>query len=314
MQDLAIPSEKILLIAAVVVTYNRKEMLCDCLRSLLSQSIPLQRIFVVDNASTDGTPEFMHKNGFDVSSPIEYVRKPSNTGGAGGFHDGVKRAFSAGYDLIWLMDDDGCPDTECLRLLVAHSNTFDVVGPLIVSKEDAGLAAFPYFLDGKPCSQIDKLKKYDFISYVHPFNGILIKRKVVETIGFPDPRFFIWGDEEDYRFRWKKAGFTEATVVSARFRHPSGHGSERETQRIVLRGVMAIYTVPDRRRKYLCYRNRFHNLLRYHGGLVKRTIKAVLSIIIIMMYESDRKVAIFGLYDGIIGNFSRPTKYFDKEN
>lgn len=303
MQTSLLATKKALRIAAVVVTYNRCEMLSNCLHSLLSQTIPLDRIFVIDNASSDGTFEFMH-DGFIDSATIEYVRLSSNTGGAGGFNEGVKRAYNAEYDLIWLMDDDGCPDVDCLRLLLAYGSTFDVVGPLIVSSADAGLTSFPYWVDGKPCSKVKELVKFDFIDHVQPFNGILIRRKVAETIGFPDPRFFIWGDEENYLCRWREAGFKDFTLTCARFFHPV----EKQKQRIILKWALAVVTIRDRQRKYLYYRNRFYNLLRYRGGIVKRTIKAVLSVLLIALYEPDSKVALLGLYDGLIGNFYRFNK------
>ena len=51
-------------VAAVVVTYNRKELLMECLEALLRQTRPLQAIYIIDNASTDGTPELLHREGY----------------------------------------------------------------------------------------------------------------------------------------------------------------------------------------------------------------------------------------------------------
>ena len=51
-------------IAAVVVTYNRKDLLKECLDALLNQTRPLDSIILIDNASTDGTPEFLKEKGY----------------------------------------------------------------------------------------------------------------------------------------------------------------------------------------------------------------------------------------------------------
>ncbi|MFX5615039.1 glycosyltransferase, partial [Acinetobacter baumannii] len=77
----------------------------ECLQSVLSQTRAPDHVLVVDNASTDGTGEMLKEE----FPEVEVLRLPENQGGAGGFHEGIKRAYEAGYDWIWLMDDDGLP-------------------------------------------------------------------------------------------------------------------------------------------------------------------------------------------------------------
>ena len=84
-------------IAAVVVTYNRKELLKECLDALLRQTYSVDSIILIDNASNDGTPEFLKENGYLDNPKIDYVRLPENTGSAGGFYDGVKRGYKKGF-------------------------------------------------------------------------------------------------------------------------------------------------------------------------------------------------------------------------
>lgn len=121
-------------VCGVVVTFNRKELLKDCLKALIEQTRPLDAILIVDNASTDNTPQILLEMGYIQQLPPEknsepyktefmskiknlenesikiiYIRMNENTGGAGGFHMGQKHAFELGYDWIWLMDDDGYP-------------------------------------------------------------------------------------------------------------------------------------------------------------------------------------------------------------
>src|SRR3954466_11680448 len=92
-------------VCAVVVTYNRRNLLARCLDHLERQSHPPDRILVVDNASTDGTAELLA-----ARDGIEVMRMRENRGGAGGFERGLEHAYAGGYEWIWLLDDDTFAD------------------------------------------------------------------------------------------------------------------------------------------------------------------------------------------------------------
>ena len=87
----------------VVVTYNRKNLLKLCIDKLLEQSYAINKIIIVDNASNDGTREYLHELIDDV---FDIVFLDENLGGAGGFYFGIKRAYEIGCDYLWIMDDD----------------------------------------------------------------------------------------------------------------------------------------------------------------------------------------------------------------
>ncbi|MFY9636747.1 MAG: glycosyltransferase, partial [Cellulosimicrobium cellulans] len=91
-------------VAAVVVTYNRVDKLGRVLDSILAQTRPVDRLIVIDNASTDSTPQLLSV--YDDDPRVEIVRLDSNTGGAGGFSAGMERAYERGADWVWIMDDD----------------------------------------------------------------------------------------------------------------------------------------------------------------------------------------------------------------
>jgi len=133
-------------VCAVVVTYNRKNLLIECLEALRKQTRPIQGIYLIDNASTDKTPNLLLKKGYintlpngNLTKPWEkeskiknltngqvikfyYVRMNKNCGGSGGFHEGVKRAYLEGYDWLWLMDDDVGPLEDCLENMLKLKN------------------------------------------------------------------------------------------------------------------------------------------------------------------------------------------------
>ena len=102
-------------IVAVVVTYNRKDMLKECITALLNQTYHDLDIMVIDNCSTDGTINLV-KNIND--SRVIYINTGENLGGAGGFQFGIREALERHYEYFWLMDDDSIPTTRALDGLI----------------------------------------------------------------------------------------------------------------------------------------------------------------------------------------------------
>ena len=94
------------MLTAVIVTYNRKELLSQNIEMLLKQTMTVDSIIIVDNCSSDGTYEYLKNCGW-TTEPFLYLKTETNIGGAGGFYTGVKAAYEAGADWIVLMDDDG---------------------------------------------------------------------------------------------------------------------------------------------------------------------------------------------------------------
>ncbi len=105
---------------AVVVTWNRRELLEEALAALGAQSHVLEQVVVVDNASTDGTDELLSGR-----TDLDVVRLATNTGGAGGFAVGIERALTHEPDLVWLLDDDTIPTPDAARELVRVWEEYD---------------------------------------------------------------------------------------------------------------------------------------------------------------------------------------------
>jgi len=201
-------------IAAVVVTYNRKELLKECLQALLNQTRPLDEIIVIDNASTDGTEQMVRSE----FPQVTYVKLPENIGGAGGFHEGMKLAYEEGYDWIWVMDDDAEPEPTTLDVLLEYIKEADILVPVIVDplgrKRGGGYWRFGYKpVDLTCCS--DAIIPIELFSFVGP----LFKREVIDHIGLPRKDFIIWADDLEWALRAKNKGLTVFIVRDAFILH-----------------------------------------------------------------------------------------------
>lgn len=202
-------------LAVVIVTYNRADLLGETLAALAAQTHAPDVVFVVDNASTDHTREVL-----DTAPLPDLVRihLTENTGGAGGFHRGVAAAHAKGFDRIWLIDDDVLPAPDCLETLMAVDESclisvredrrgaliekaatrFDLRSPLAIKPKTSMIetdygtrAAMP------PLVEVENVA----------FEGLLVRREVIEAIGLPDPAYFIFYDDVDFAVRARRSGY-----------------------------------------------------------------------------------------------------------
>lgn len=189
-------------VAAVIVTYNRKELLCECLDALLAQSFPLAGIVLIDNAGSDGTGALLKEKGYLESGLCKYIRMEVNTGGAGGFHEGVKRAYDEGYDWLWLMDDDVEPMPDALENMLRYANVSRCIQACKVFNDGAseGWERWASFDDSGRRTSSEEQNDDFVVARTGCFEGMLIHREVIAKIGFPDKRFFLGGDDVAYGY------------------------------------------------------------------------------------------------------------------
>lgn len=202
-------------VAVVVVTYNRADLLARMLEGLAALERQPDAVIVVDNASSDHTAQVLQA----ATNPgLEVLRTSENLGGAGGFHHGVREAYARGFDRIWLMDDDVVPAPDCLTVLMAADDDcliavredlegrlvekaatrFDLRNPLAVRPKTGTVdsdfgsrAAMPARLEVENVA----------------FEGFMVRRRVLDAIGLPDPSYFIFYDDVDLALRARRAGF-----------------------------------------------------------------------------------------------------------
>lgn len=210
-------------VVAVVVTYNRKELLCECLDALFAQTLPVEKIVLVNNASTDGTEDLMREKGYLERPQIDYVLQPTNIGGAGGFYEGLKRARDVwGFDWAWLMDDDTIPTSTALEEFMKGASRLRELAPQMkigflsgIINDGAGRANNSPVLSAardNPWYQFlqegfVRIKSASFVSFLVPFAA-------VRRCGLPSWKHFIWGDDVEYSLRLGR-NYGEGYLVGA---------------------------------------------------------------------------------------------------
>lgn len=195
-------------ICAVVVTYNRLDLLKGTVEKLLNQDRKLDEIIVVDNKSTDGTKEYLET----IKNKIVPVYLEKNVGGAGGFNQGIRLAYERGNDYVWVMDDDTYVERNALSKLIEKFDKVDM--------EKIGfLCSNVLFKDGTPCKMnipqictetwnenikngLVKVKSASFVS-------LLVSKEIIKEFGLPIKEFFIWADDVEFtkRISQKYDGF-----------------------------------------------------------------------------------------------------------
>lgn len=189
-------------ITAVVVTYNRRDLLEECLAALAAQTRRLDRILVVDNASSDGTPDLIRS----AYPHVDLLALSENEGGAGGFHEGMKRAHSGGAEWLWLMDDDTIPHPDALERLLAAEERLPQRPAVLASKSvwnDGRM--HPMNTPGPDRDRMDRVLMGVEAGLVAvnsaTFVSLLVHRSAVDGHGLPHKHFFIWSDDIDYTTR-----------------------------------------------------------------------------------------------------------------
>ncbi|ASA78493.1 glycosyltransferase family 2 protein [Thermococcus sp. 5-4] len=331
-------------IAAVVVTFNRKQLLLECLNALKQQTYPLDAIFIIDGPSTDGTPNALKDAGYIQKLPpkecregswstenviesskgtpikVTYVRLYEDVGGAGGFHEGVKRAYKEGYDWIWLMDDDAEPKKDALENLVRWLHLPDAVA-LACLKIDENERVLHYhrgyffFNDVfrhiiRPIKD-NEFKDKSFLEIDHAsFVGILINSEAIRKIGLPDKRFFITYDDVEYCIRLRTVGKIYL-IPDSRIVHKEGIKKRGLIKKTVFRKTLYIVPYNKLWKSYYGIRNLTYlgrkystNRLKFYLSLVKRLGLSIGAIILFHDHKFKRILFVTSAYlDGLRGIF-----------
>jgi GT2 family glycosyltransferase len=188
-------------VCAVVVTYNRHDLLAECLDRVQRQSRPPDHVLVVDNASTDETPAMLKRR-----DGIEVLTLGENLGSSGGFARGLQRAYEQGHDWIWLMDDDTFADEACLEGLLDGVRRAPRPPSLVCSVvrwRDESLHPM-----NRPWLRLTCRAEFAeaagaglALIRTSTWVSTMVHRDAVAEHGLPPAHFFVWLDDMEYTGR-----------------------------------------------------------------------------------------------------------------
>lgn len=189
-------------VVAVIVSYNRRELLLESVQAVLAQTRVPDTVVVVDNASADGSADAIRA----ATPGVDLLVLPRNVGGAGGFAVGLAHAVARhGADWVWLMDDDTVPHPEALdALLQAVERAGAVVGASRVLWTDGSDHPMNTPRQSPFASAAQKraaaaaggtaIRSTSFVS-------MLVRADVVVEVGLPVADYFIWNDDFEFSTR-----------------------------------------------------------------------------------------------------------------
>ncbi|MDU8924660.1 glycosyltransferase family 2 protein [Pasteurellaceae bacterium LIM206] len=300
-------------ICAVVVTYNRKQLLMRCLEALVNQTRVPDHILIINNASTDGTVELLEQNGWLTNEHITLLTLSENMGGAGGFYQGVKTVTEQGFDFVWLMDDDGYPEKNCLQELLKYCDDNSYIGPLVLDQKNKDKFCFPMRIPNSLIrlnflsDLIENNIKNKVDGIVIPFNGILFSTALSKKLGYPKQEYFIWGDDIEYTLRMESNNVTIASIVNAKFYHPK----EESLGTSMMFGLLHYNDTNSQVKLYCMCRNAVANNMRYNGFI--RTCFFIIKPLWFYTFTnpsfSKLKLSVRAIWHGLTGNFSHHREY-----
>lgn len=206
--------------AIVLVTFNRATKLERSLQTLIQQTLPAQKIIVIDNHSTDKTSLVVTRLKQQHPQLIDYHHLNNNRGGAGGFMLGIEFALSLNVDWIALSDDDTLyqlnyfelllqqqklqPAIQCLTGSICHMNN-----NIETNQRRRLTNRFTLAQVDIPALEYQKNFYLDFFSFI----GVILKVELIKKIGLPRADFFIWFDDSEYSLRVRQ--YTKILNVSS---------------------------------------------------------------------------------------------------
>jgi len=251
-------------VCVIICNYNKKEYVIKCIESVLDQNFHNIDIYVIDNASTDGSVEAIAGQ---YGDKVNLIVNKKNLGGSGGFNTGMKKAMEYDYEYLILLDNDVCLSNDTIEILYNNMNQNMDIGiegckilkmdyPDII-QEFAPMVDYKNMtLDlchsgEKDNSNLPKLKECDYV----PACALIVRTEVIKKIGvMPEDNFIYWDDVE-WALRCWRQGYRVVANSDAKVWHKGG-------------STVATNTFGA----YYGYRNKIEFFIKYMSTLENKTI------------------------------------------
>ncbi len=209
-----------------ILNWNNAAETLKCLASIPPPHGFEQQLVVLDNGSSDDSVDVLR--GVDA---ITLLCSDSNLGFAGGHNRVMRYALRQGFDYVWLLNNDAEVEADCLARLVAaaqYDPGLGLLSPAIKDRRDpqryqhvlsllnasgTGVEEFPV------PGQAAELQQRHPQRVILWGTGLLVRRELIEHIGYLDEQLFAYSEDTDYSIRCLAAGYRNLVVIDAAIRH-----------------------------------------------------------------------------------------------
>ncbi len=293
-------------VCAVIVTWNRKALLRECLHSLQAQTRPVDAMLVVNNGSTDGTAAMLREE----FPRCHVLDSPENNGASWGYHEGFKWGYRRGFDWVWIIDDEGRAAPNCLEKLLAHRRPNAVLVPVQQDSSGRryGIAAWRR-RNVEATAEVVARTPPVCGDFLFSFTATLIATEVMEQVGFPNKDYYIYFEDYEYALRIRRE--TEAAIIivpDAIFFHDLG----ANTREVRFLGRRSIRRDLPAWKTYYSTRNPLYAITRIRRKPDELLLFFLVQSRLLLMdlaYERDRweraRLRLLGFRDGLIGRLGK---------
>jgi GT2 family glycosyltransferase len=211
----------------VIVNWNGRDVTIDCLRSLAAMEGPPARTLVVDNASTDGSVEVLR----EMFPDIELITLGRNAGFAGGTNAGIRHALERGAELVVLLNNDTVVDPRSLSYMIDQLDADPRCGVVVPKILYTNPPELIWYAGGKISFWTGSMRhigiremdrgQYDIAGTTEYATGccLLTTASVLRRVGLLDESYVMYGEDADFSWRVRRAGYTIRYEPRARVWH-----------------------------------------------------------------------------------------------
>ena len=219
-------------VAVIILNWNGEKLLQKFLPSVVEYTpSALGKVVVVDNASTDGSAEWIRSQ---FGDSVKLFVNEENLGGSGGFNVGIRYALEEGYEYVWCLDNDVLVDENAVGELysfmeghpevgMAGSKVYHMEKPDYVQQFGIDILWDEYCCEAKyhGCLEDGTMPEVVYSDAVAACS-VLVRASVIRKIGpLPEENFLYWDDTE-WGYRCNLAGYKVASVGSSKILHSMG--------------------------------------------------------------------------------------------
>ena len=214
-------------VGTLIVTWNRRRDLLECVESVLRSTYPSLTVYVVDNASTDSSSCAIRQE----FPGVRIIRSPENLGFSGGNNLGLALMISDGIEAAFLINDDLIVEEDTIEKLVSngfHDPKVGILAPKVLLHSQPGVIwsaggtvdPVSGVAAQRHCGETDAGQAEVPIEVDYAIGcAMLVKTEAIRRTGLIDPRYFMYYEEADWCRRMAQAGYKVLYVPQSRVRH-----------------------------------------------------------------------------------------------